>query len=141
MKPFQAMNRATLDDILRRVHAQTGLARRAFETLSLATSFAADLGIDGDDANELVPMLFHDYGVNVDGYDPCRYFAGEGFDWFWFSRDKNRRGNQPLTIGMLLSAIENGKWDTELLEGRVWSAEPLYRVGDVLPVAGYAIRP
>lgn len=135
------MNRATLDDILRRVHAQTGLARRAFETLSLATSFAADLGIDGDDANELVPMLFHDYGVNVDDYDPYRYFAGEGFDLFWFSKNKNRRGNQPLTIGMVLSAIENGKWDTELLEGRVWSAEPLYRVGDVLPVAGYAIRP
>ncbi|WP_312934615.1 DUF1493 family protein [Pseudomonas sp.] len=129
-----------MDSIVMCIHDTAGFGRRAFERFSLCTDVARDLGIDGDDANELMGEFFERFPIELNDYDPYRYFVEEGFSIWPFRRAKDRRGNIPLRIGMLHLAVQAKRWDTQVYEQARFSDSPLYARTEDIPVAGYRIK-
>lgn len=129
-----------LSRLVKCIHDTVGFGRRAFNKLSLATDVARDLGIDGDDATDLMAEFSARFGTDMNGYDAYRYFVPEGYGLFSFRRDKSRRGNIPLRLGMLYAAAKSGTWDAQMLESTQFSTDPLYRRTEDIPVEGYRIR-
>ncbi|MFR0672776.1 DUF1493 family protein [Enterobacterales bacterium AW_CKDN230030176-1A_HGKHYDSX7] len=136
----EALDYKIVDGIVVCIQDTVGFGRKAFESFSLMTDVARDLGIDGDDANELMVEFFRRFSVELDDYDPYRYFVGEGYNIFSFRRAKDRRGNIPLRVGMLYLAIKKKHWDTCALEEAEFSDVPLYRRTEDLPICGYKIN-
>lgn len=129
-----------LNDIVRCIQEIFEFSKDAFENLSLATDINRELGIEGDDANELMPEFFERFSINIDNYDPYRYFVPEGYDFFSFRRGKDRRGKIPITLGMLYLAAKRKIWDTEELESVEFSSAPLYNCTADIPLTGYKIN-
>jgi hypothetical protein len=128
-----------LGKIVECVHETFEFDRGALESLSLSTDINRDLGIEGDDANELMPEFFERFSVNIENYDPYRYFVPEGFDLLSFRRSKERRGKIPITLGMLYLAAETKIWDPATLEQINYSSTPLYKGNSDLPLPGHDI--
>ncbi|WP_296265883.1 DUF1493 family protein [Pseudomonas sp. UBA6562] len=129
-----------MDRIVVCIQDTVGFGRRAFERFSLATDVARDLGVDGDDANELMVEFFERFSIELNDYDPYRYFVEEGFNIFFFRRAKDRRGNIPLRVGMLYLALREKRWDMQGFERDVFSDAPLYGRTEDIPVEGYKIK-
>ncbi|MCI3947743.1 hypothetical protein K0038_04849 [Pseudomonas syringae] len=129
-----------LNDIVRCIQEIFEFSKDAFENLSLATDINRELGIEGDDANELMPEFFERFSINIDNYDPYRYFVPEGYDFFSFRRGKDRRGKIPITLGMLYLAAKRKIWDTKELESVEFSSAPLYNCTADIPLNGYKIN-
>lgn len=111
----------------------------AFKDLSFSTDLNRDLGIEGDDANELMPEFFQRFSVELRDYDPYRYFVPEGYDLLSFRRGKERRGKIPIKLGMLYLAAKTQTWDPTLLEQVSYSNIPLYNSKTGIPLPGYEI--
>jgi hypothetical protein len=135
----EALDYAVLNEIVRCIQDAVGFGRDAFEGLSLATDIARDLGVDGDDANELMSEFFEKFAMKIDGYDAYRYFVPEGYDLLSFRRNKDRRGNIPLRLGMLYLAVKSGAWDAAF-ESAAFGSEPIYRRTEDIPISGYKIK-
>jgi len=101
----ESLDDTIVNSIVVCIQEAVGFGRKAFESLSLMTDVARDLGIDGDDANDLMVEFFRRFSIDLNDYDPYRYFVGEGYDVFAFRRAKERRGNIPLRVGMLYLAV------------------------------------
>lgn len=129
-----------MDSIVVCINDTAGFGRKAFESFSLATDVARDMGIDGDDANDLMFEFFERFSIDLNDYDPYRYFLEEGFNFFSFRRAKDRRGNIPLRVGMLYSALKARRWDTQAFEQATFSAAPLYERTEDIPISGYKIK-
>lgn len=129
-----------LNDIVQCIQEIFEFSKNAFKDLSLATDINRDLGIEGDDANELMPEFFERFSINIDDYDPYRYFVPEGYDFFSFRRGKDRRGKIPITLGMLYLAAKTKIWDTQALESVEFSTTPLYNCTSEIPLTGYKIN-
>ncbi len=129
-----------MDSIAVCINDTAGFGRKAFESFSLATDVARDMGIDGDDANDLMVEFFERFSIDLNDYDPYRYFLEEGFNFFSFRRAKDRRGNIPLRVGMLYSALKARRWDTQAFEQATFSAAPLYERTEDIPISGYKIK-
>lgn len=72
-----------------------------------------DLGVDGDDAEELLLRLKQEFGVDLEGVQFERHFGPEGFNplallmpswWRW------QRERIPIRIQDLVDAARTGKW-------------------------------
>ncbi|MDZ5603153.1 DUF1493 family protein [Pseudomonas sp. RP23018S] len=131
---------SVIDSIVICIQDTAGFGRRAFERFSLSTDVARALGIDGDDANELMVEFFERFSIDLNDYDPYRYFVEEGFSLWPCRRPKDRRGNIPLRIGMLHSALQARRWDTQAFEQLRFSDSPLYARTEDIPVQGYKIK-
>ncbi len=129
-----------MDSIVVCINDTAGFGRKAFESFSLATDVARDMGVDGDDANDLMVEFFERFSIDLNDYDPYRYFLEEGFNLFSFRRAKDRRGNIPLRVGMLYSALKARRWDTQAFEQATFSAAPLYERTEDIPISGYKIK-
>ena len=129
-----------LNDIVRCIQETFEFSKNAFEDLSLATDINRKLGIEGDDANELMPEFFERFSINIDNYDPYRYFVPEGYDFFSFRRSKDRRGKIPITLGKLYVAAKKKVWNTYELESLEFSSAPLYNCTSDIPLPGYEIN-
>jgi hypothetical protein len=97
-----------------------------------ATDIFKDLRVDGDDAIEFLEKWFDKFNVaGVESFPVNRYFHGEGHGFSggfsqmisaWISHFRTGRpiqihdGKKPLTLGMLLEAMQAGRWDTEAIE-------------------------
>ena len=46
--------------------------------ITLETRLVEDLGIDGDDGDELLQAFAHEFGVDMSNMDPLNYFGDEG---------------------------------------------------------------
>lgn len=134
------INYRILNDIVRCIHEFVEFDSRAFEHLSLFTDINRDLGVEGDDANELMPEFFTRFAINLEGYDPYRYFVPEGYDLLAFRRSKDRRGKIPIRLGMLYEAAEEKIWNAPELEHANYSAAPLYENTAAVPLTGYEVR-
>ncbi|PBP84651.1 DUF1493 family protein [Pseudomonas syringae] len=130
----------SMDSIVVCINDTAGFGRKAFESFSLATDVARDMGVDGDDANDLMVEFFERFSIDLNDYDPYRYFLEEGFNFFSFRRAKDRRGNIPLRVGMLYSALKARRWDTQAFEQATFSAAPLYERTEDNPISGYKIK-
>lgn len=135
----ESLDDTIMDSIVVCIQEAVGFGRKAFESFSLMTDVARDLGIDGDDANDLMVEFFRRFSIDLNDYDPYRYFVGEGYDVFAFRRAKERRGNIPLRVGMLYLAVQEKRWDTSAFENIGFSDAPLYKRTDALPIDGYTI--
>ncbi|MBI6782460.1 DUF1493 family protein [Pseudomonas syringae] len=129
-----------MDSIVVCINDTAGFGRKAFESFSLATDVARDMGVDGDDANDLMVEFFERFSIDLNDYDPYRYFLEEGFNFFSFRRAKDRRGNIPLRVGMLYSALKAKRWDTQAFEQATFSDAPLYERTEDIPIDGYKIK-
>lgn len=73
-----------------------------------------NLGIDGDDAIELMNKFSQEFSVDMSKFDFKRHFSPEGFNPFlilfpsWW-----RRKLQSITIRDLVKAAETGVWPFE----------------------------
>ncbi|KPX02193.1 DUF1493 family protein, partial [Pseudomonas syringae pv. coryli] len=92
------------------------------------------------DANDLMVEFFERFSIDLNDYDPYRYFLEEGFNFFSFRRAKDRRGNIPLRVGMLYSALKARRWDTQAFEQATFSDAPLYERTEDIPIDGYKIK-
>jgi acyl carrier protein len=73
-----------------------------------------DLGLDGDDATELIAEISKTFTVNISGFDCSKYFRSEpsllSLLWFLPSQKRERiSSKQPLTVAELIGAVERGK--------------------------------
>lgn len=136
----ESLDYKIVDSIVVCIQDAVGFGRKAFESFSLMTDVARDLGVDGDDANDLMVEFFRRFSIELNDYDPYRYFVGEGYNIFAFRRTKDRRGNIPLRVGMLYLAIQKKRWDTCAFEKIGFSDVPLYKRTEDIPIDGYTIN-
>jgi len=93
------------------------------QAICAQTKIEEDLGITGDDSVEFMDKYFETFQVNPGDYDHCRYFHGEGFNilavFLLFFPKRKSTQLRSLTIDMLTTAANIGRWDTQQLEQRV----------------------
>ncbi len=99
------------------VAAQVGVS---VESLSDVTTLFGDLGVDGDDAGELMSAYGVRFGVDLSEYDHRDHFGNEGlsplFLVSWLTA-LLRRGTpearahlRPVSIGDLIESARVGHW-------------------------------
>jgi acyl carrier protein len=99
------------DRVISLVARKTGVK---VSKISQQTDLVYDLGIDGDDAVELIDEFEHEFGVEMPNSEYDKHFGPEGlnplclFSLSWW-RDKAK----PLTIADLVRAAESGVWPPE----------------------------
>lgn len=79
-----------------------------------------DLGIDGDDAVELIVEFSKRFKVDMSDFPYSRYFGPEGLPPTWLlyilkwcmlrMRNANYRATKPLYVKQLIAAARDGKW-------------------------------
>ncbi|MGG6265532.1 DUF1493 family protein [Leptolyngbya sp. AN03gr2] len=80
--------------------------------LSLETSLVEDLGVDGDDATDLLEALSREFQVDLSDLNVSDYFNAEGFDLRMLFRSGKTR-LKSLTVKHLVNAVKAGKWSSE----------------------------
>lgn len=87
--------------------------------LSRKTELQRDLGIEGDDAFDLVEAFAEEFEVDPGDFDFHRYFGPEGFNplSLVFSLFRKREKPVGLTLAMLEKAAKLGVWRTTEIEG------------------------
>jgi len=88
--------------------------------LHLRSTIFGDLGVDGEDAAELMEEFARSFHVDLSGYDHWRYFGPEGFNpvatlWVGLRQlaglsSEEAAGLDPLTIRDLVAAARAGHW-------------------------------
>lgn len=88
--------------------------------LSVSTTLFGDLGIDGDDAHDLLAAFGKRFNVDLSALDITKHFGPEGaWPWalfYWvvlWSRSgtpEQKARLSPITIADLVRAVESGKW-------------------------------
>jgi hypothetical protein len=114
-----AMNAELSERVMQTVTDQTGFPRSA---LRMDTDLARDLGVDGDDAYELLLRFSGDFEVNLASLQLHRHFGPEaGFNplallrpswWRWQSE------RVPITIADLVEAAHTQTWPIRYDEER-----------------------
>ncbi|MEH7887843.1 DUF1493 family protein [Elizabethkingia meningoseptica] len=75
-----------------------------------STKLQEDLGIGGDDADELVYEFSKIFKINIDNFTISKYFENYPESSF-FSSKKTTDKRKELTLGDLENSIKNGKLD------------------------------
>ena len=76
------------------------------KAVTLETSVNRDLGIEGDDASDLIDWLHKQFGTSFVGLDMRDYFNDEGTESIRWFRSRKR----PLTVGHIVSVVKKGAW-------------------------------
>ena len=97
------------EEIIQFVSTET---RVPIKKLSLETRLFHDIGLDGDDARELLDKFSHQFNVDISGLELDLYFGPEaGFNPFSFLLSRllgnKTSSKQPLTIKDLVNAAKN----------------------------------
>jgi len=95
----------TLEDVIRLVAAQTGTSPLS---IGASTRLAEDLGVDRDDAYDLLTAFASRFHVDLTPFEFSRHFGPEA-GWNPFSYLCRGRLDS-VTVGQLASAAENGVW-------------------------------
>lgn len=104
------MNEQLFKELADFLHEQS----HSFEVvISPATAIEDDLGVTGDDGEELIINFSRQFNVNIDDFLFTRYFYPEPSFW-----RKMPEKIEILTAGHLLRAIEAGRLDEELINGQ-----------------------
>jgi len=81
------------------------------------TSIQYDLGIEGDDAGDLMEEYSRRFSVNLDGFIFEKYFDYEGgfnpvvYLSSLLKREKNKTRKVSLTVAMLVDGCKRGRWN------------------------------
>ncbi|MDU8500918.1 DUF1493 family protein [Pseudomonas syringae] len=134
------LNHEALNYIIEIIYFYVGFSHKAFETLSLATRVSWDLGLDGDDAKDLMENFFEHFGVDRGDYDHYRYFKPDGTDIFVLFRSKDRRAKTVMTLGMLYEVAQAKTWNCDTIEKTNFSTLPIYNKTEEIPIDGFSIK-
>lgn len=88
------------------------------ERVSLASTLLGDLGIDGDDAWEVLEGLHRKFGVDFSEFEFQRHFRNEpcfkGISYLYrklkYQDEHLAAGKEPVTVGQLVNACEKKVW-------------------------------
>src|SRR5205809_79302 len=109
------MDKELVDRVKRFVADQAGDSP---EGISLCATLLGDLGIDGADGWELIEAFGEEFGVDLGGFEPSRYFGPEGgifpplflvqfFRVFILNENPHKiAGVEPITVQDLVIAAE-----------------------------------
>jgi Protein of unknown function (DUF1493) len=80
--------------------------------ISMSAAIFHDLGIAGDDADELLKDVASRFGTSFAGLDFHAYFPDEteAFVWHWASKLGFRPKHKVLTVAHLVAVVERGSW-------------------------------
>lgn len=96
--------------------------------ITLDSTLFADLGLDGDDAEEFFADFFRKFQVDPARFDITRYFGGEGWPLtapaglivrgikFLLRPEQDpheRAGLVPIRVRDLVQAMEKGRWSKD----------------------------
>ncbi len=88
------------EQLIELVSCKSGVNRR---DINIETSIEQDLGVTGEDAEELIKEISKKFNVNIDDFVFAKYFNDEPSILTVY------RQIIPLTVGDLIQAISNGK--------------------------------
>jgi acyl carrier protein len=98
----EGMNETLYEQILDFLQLQTNCRP---DELQPSTLVADHLGVDGDDASDLISKFAHKFDVDMSSYDWRDYFGAEGWDLLALFRRR-----KPLSIADLYHAASNHTW-------------------------------
>lgn len=107
---LQAMKSETLQEVIGLVAEQTGVAP---SRISAATRLGEDLGVDGDDASDLLAAFASRFHVELAAFEFSRHFGPEaGWSPFHalYCLFTCRGRTEPVTVGQLAESAERGVW-------------------------------
>jgi hypothetical protein len=101
----------SFDQVATFVREQTGFRPR----LTDATSLQSDVGVYGDDMNDLLAAYARRFGVDLSGYLWYFHTGEEGFNpgGVFFPPPNARVPKIPITVGMLHDFAQHGRWAVE----------------------------
>ena len=83
------------------------------DRISLESRLNHDLGIDGDDASEVLSLYSEAFGVDLTDFQFSKYFRGEPHLLnFWRWIPSKRPKLTPITVRDLVEAAKQKKWNT-----------------------------
>ena len=91
----------------------SGVSKRK---ISLETKIGADLGLDGDDAKEILNMIWQKFEVDTSNFDFNQYFHDEteinSFKVLFQSlfENKAKKNNMDISVERIVLAIKEKKW-------------------------------
>lgn len=101
-------------DIYERVISFVKAETRTRKELTLSTDILRDLGVDGDDARELMARFGSEFSVDMSSFNSIDYFGAEGFGLLQFLGSViGRRGKSPIMLGHLVRVAESRTWTNE----------------------------
>lgn len=80
--------------------------------LCLETTLREDLGIDGDDAVDLLEAFSREFQIDLSDLNFTEYFDAEGFNLFSLFSSR-RKKLKPLTVGKLVDTATSGRWQSD----------------------------
>ena len=92
------------------------------EKITLSKSLFHDLGVDGDDASDLINGFAAQFNVSLEGFDFQKYFGAEAasgpiaFFVELFTKEKSSK-LCPLRISDLVNAASNGRFSDDVGNG------------------------
>jgi hypothetical protein len=82
--------------------------------LTPATRLQQDLGVDGEDGEELLLAFSRSFSVDLDGLDRSRYFGPEAgpnpFVWVWWLLTFSWPKIVPIRVKDLQASLNAGRW-------------------------------
>ncbi|MCC7155575.1 MAG: DUF1493 family protein [Bryobacterales bacterium] len=96
--------------VVARVASKTGLRADQIKT---DARLLHDLGLYGDDAEELITEVAEEFSLPVSSFDFGRYFFPESFAFWMFPPFLRRRiaaNKAPLTVEQLVISVQSGRW-------------------------------
>ena len=104
------MKSGTLQEVINLVADQTGVSP---SRITASTRIGEDLGVDGDDASDLLKAFASHFHVDLDRFEFSRHFGPEagGNPFYYLYCFFTGRGRlAPVTVGQLAEAAERGAW-------------------------------
>ena len=103
------MKSETIEVVIRFVAEETGVEP---SRITAATRLGEDLGVDGDDATDLMAAFASRFSVDLGEFDHSLHFGPEA-GWSPFSVFRvftDQEDLQPVTVGQMAEAAEKGVW-------------------------------
>ena len=113
----------TLQELIVLVAEQTGVSP---SRITATTRIGEDLGVDGDDASDLLTAFASRFHVDLAGFQFARHFCPEaGWSLFYalYYLFTGRGRGEPVTVGQLADAAERGVWSYAAESGAATSSE------------------
>ena len=104
------MKSGTLQEVINLVADQTGVSP---SRITASTRIGEDLGVDGDDASDLLEAFASHFHVDLDRFEFSRHFgpeAGANPFCYLYCFFTGRGRLAPVTVGQLAEAAERGAW-------------------------------
>lgn len=99
------------DDLLTFLASELGVDR---SRLNEATRLREDLGVDGEDGEDLLAAFAKSFSIDLTGLDLSRHFGPEAgpspIVWIWWVVTFSWPKLEPIRVGDLQASVNAGRW-------------------------------